>query len=85
MVSMIQVLAFLPLVSAIAFNSNNLSRRSQVCGTHGYDEESPDAYFIQKGSSSATLTACGAHCLADTKCLSFAIGDNTCYHYKKAV
>jgi hypothetical protein len=85
MISMIQILAFLPLVSAVAFNSNGLSKRAQVCGTHGYDNESPDAYFVQKGSSLASLSACGAHCLADSQCLSFAIGDSTCYHYKKAV
>jgi hypothetical protein len=89
MIYLVGVLVILPLISAFALNQNDLgssilSKRAQVCGTHGYNKAT-NAYFDQKSTSLSTVEACGAHCLADQKCSSFAIGDGECLHYTVAV
>ncbi|KAF2671849.1 hypothetical protein BT63DRAFT_181504 [Microthyrium microscopicum] len=72
------LLVALPVCSALS--TDFLLKRAQpICGGYGYDL-STNAYFGQTGSL-ATIKACGAHCLADSSCASFAVGDNTCLHY----
>jgi hypothetical protein len=84
----------LPLISALAVNNGDvdtpargpaLERRAQpVCGSHGYSTGT-DSYFYKSSASLATLSACGAYCVADRKCLSFAIGDGACQTFSVAV
>ncbi|KAF2667449.1 hypothetical protein BT63DRAFT_292657 [Microthyrium microscopicum] len=52
--------------------SSGIDKRAQTCGSNGYDL-STKAYFYSSDAALATSSACGAHCLADSKCLSFAI------------
>jgi hypothetical protein len=87
MVAIVKVLIALPLVSALALDQSlgNIVKRSQICGSLGYDKQNPQAYFDQKGTALASVNACGTHCLADKKCLTFAVSSNECLHYTAAV
>jgi len=64
-----------PLIGSI-----DLTKRSQICGAHGYSKKT-NAYFYQKSASLATVSACGARCKADHECKSFAVGDGACMTY----
>jgi len=89
------MLAALPLVSALTLDARNIiarsvenpsiAKRTLVCGTHGYDKEKPQAYFDESTQALKTLAACAAHCLADSKCISYAFGQNECLQYAAAV
>jgi hypothetical protein len=80
---MFWVLAALPLISAVAVD-DFLIKRAQVCGSKGYDT-GKEAYFDKSGKGLGSLSACSAHCLADSKCQSFAFSSNECLHYSVAV
>jgi hypothetical protein len=95
MLSFVGILAALPFISALTLNPRDIithpggkpsiAKRALVCGTHGYDKENPQAYFDQSTKALNTLAACAAHCLADTKCLSYAFGSSECLHYAAVV
>jgi hypothetical protein len=95
MLSLVKIIAALPLISALTLDPRNvithpggkpsIVKRALVCGTHGYDKEKPQAYFGAATTALKTLTACAAHCLADTKCMSYAFGQGECLHYTAAV
>ena len=56
---------------------------AQQCGARGYDLTR--TYSEKQGASVATLAGCSPICLADPKCLSFAIGSNQCLLYTATV
>jgi hypothetical protein len=80
MISLLIVLASLPFT----FAGQSNSKQGQVCGTRGYDAGTK-AYYYEQKISLATVNACGAICAADSRCSSFAIGDNACLNYNVAV
>lgn len=51
----------------------------QYCGAVGVATKLP--YFTSASSTLKSSAACGKHCVADTKCQSYAIGTNLCLHY----
>jgi hypothetical protein len=95
MLFFIGALVALPLVPALSLDTRDaithpggkpaVAKRALVCGTHGYDKQTPQAYFDQKTKALNTLAACSAHCLADSKCLSYAFGQAECLHYASAL
>jgi hypothetical protein len=77
------LLAASPLISATTANLV-IDKRAPICGTHrNYKDKK--AYFEDTTPTLCTVTACGEHCLADSKCLSFAVGKGICLHYTEAV
>ncbi|KAF2669458.1 hypothetical protein BT63DRAFT_261501 [Microthyrium microscopicum] len=78
--------AALPFVQAYTVNlqQRDALKRATVCGILAYDENTK-AYFYSESTSLATEAGCGAHCLADTSCKSFAVGSGACLHYTVAV
>jgi hypothetical protein len=93
-VSLISILTALSTASAFVLNSREDSfrssalslskRQTQVCGAQGYDT-TVKAYYYAQSSQYATISVCSAHCSADSKCLSFAVGNGACYGYSVAV
>jgi hypothetical protein len=79
------ILAAAPLVLALPDPQRGIGRGIQpVCGVKGYDETTK-AYFDVTRNTLSTVQACGAHCVADSSCLSFAVGSGACLHYTVAV
>ena len=54
---------------------------SSICAARGTSKNSPLAYFSSTNLLYASYDRCGAHCLQDNKCLSFAFGLTQCVHY----
>jgi len=54
---------------------------SSICVARGTSKNSPLAYFSSTNLLYASYDRCGAHCLLDNKCLSFAFGLTQCVHY----
>jgi len=96
MFSFVGALAALPLISGLALSPNHadnnipmgmkapLVKRAQVCGSKGYTTGT-DSYYYKSDPGQATVSACGMHCFADKKCLSFAVGAGTCQTFQVAV
>ncbi|KAF2674056.1 hypothetical protein BT63DRAFT_1293 [Microthyrium microscopicum] len=84
MLSLLGTVAALPLIFASPFDSADvIAKRAQVCGSAGYDKNTKAYFYDDKTLGS--ISACSAHCLADTKCLSYAVGSGECLHYTVAV
>ena len=75
----------LAALSAFAAFSNaaSIKARADSCGVHGYDKS--NAYSYDGSGATATLSACGAACKADTQCKSFGFGGSECLLYAKTV
>jgi hypothetical protein len=68
----------------LTINLGGVSKRAQLCGSYGYDS-TIQAYCYKESQSLFSVNGCSAHCLADSKCLSFAVGDGACMQYTVAV
>jgi hypothetical protein len=82
------IVAAVPLISLVFAHPEPQRGRGgnsgPVCGVKGYDEKTK-AYYDITARKLASVQACGAHCVASSKCLSFAVGNGACLHYKVAV
>ena len=61
------------------------STTTASCSVRGYDKGHPTAYFYSTASKYRSQAACGSRCVSDSKCVSYAFGDNTCFGYTAAV
>ena len=52
-------------------------QQSLICGDTGYGRGT-NAYIFQQNATLANQASCGGLCAADTKCLSYAYGNNAC-------
>jgi hypothetical protein len=77
------ILLTVPLISAL-LSKRASTTQPTVCGVKGYDEKT-EAYFYTTKSSLTTIQGCQAHCLADSQCKSFFVGQGECGHYRVAV
>ena len=73
------VLGVVPL--ALAKPSLNVDNS---CGVKGYDLGT-HAYYYSADPSEANYDSCGAQCVADSSCKSFAFSDDACLLYRKTV
>jgi hypothetical protein len=77
------ILLFVPFVSA-RLSKKASNGQSSLCGVKGYNGKT-EAYFYTTKSSLTSFEACRAHCLADSQCNSFVVGQGACGHYNVAV
>ncbi|OTA95534.1 hypothetical protein M434DRAFT_379786 [Hypoxylon sp. CO27-5] len=68
------------LVVALPLVSPSLA--ADVCGASGISLQLP--YFTTIKSSLNYASACGTHCIGDSKCQSYAVGNGFCLHFTKA-
>ena len=74
----------LPFVASLP--SENLVRGvGGSCGVNGYDRGEPIAYSYSTKSSLASKDRCGARCVADPECKSFAFSYKSCLLYVSTV
>jgi hypothetical protein len=61
-----------------------LVESAQLCGTHGFGQ-GKNSYFYTTSANQDPVNACGTHCIADGKYLSFAIDGSACHPFSVAV
>ena len=74
----------LPFLAA-AVPNNHVSRATADCEQRGYDKGKVMAYFYSTDSKHLSLSRCGAHCLTDSQCVTYAYGGDTCLHYRTSL
>ena len=55
-----------------------------TCGLKGYDS-GVTAYGYSRSQALANFSKCGSKCAADTRCKSFAFGNDECLLYRTSV
>ena len=72
----------LGLVAALA---TAVSAQEPTCDVVGYDSGTIFAFLVQEDEALADRLACGASCVADERCASFAFGEGSCLLYEESI
>lgn len=67
--------------TVISSSDSSAPTSSKVCGTHGYDKKTPQAFHYSDKAGETTLDGCTALCASKDTCLAFAYGDGACLLY----
>ena len=77
-------LLFLPFAASHPSESGSRGVRSDLCGLRGYQKGS-SAYWYTTEASLASKDYCGARCVAEPICQSFAFSSKVCLLYNSTV
>ena len=72
----------LGLVAALA---TAVSAQDPTCDVVGFDSGNIFAFLVQEDEALADRLACGATCVADERCGSFAFGEGSCLLYEESI
>ena len=62
-----------------------VAAQDPTCDVVGYDSGTIFAYLVQEDAALNDRLACGQTCVADTRCQSFAYGEDQCLLYEESI
>ena len=84
LIFLVSVLSVWKLSAALASPGRTPSGGQITCGLKGYDS-GVTAYGYSRSQTLANFAKCGSKCAADTRCKSFAFGNDECLLYRTSV